>query len=162
MLKKKNTAAPDDATDENARLLTNDEEKTKAKKWFTRARDLGEKRQFDYAIEYYVSGLEFWPDAVEEALKPLHGCAVARRATGGKKPGLKDTMKRSVNDKDPHKAFVNALWLFGRDPDNYTYMEGIAKAGLTELLESAGKLLWSDEGSTAVRRRAEDLAAAGS
>ncbi len=139
MLKKKNTPAPADSSDENARLLTTDEEKTKAKKWFTRARELGEKRQFDYALEYYLSGLEFWPDAVEEACKPLHGCAVARRTTGGKKPGLKDTMKRSMNDKDPHKALVNALWLFGRDPDNYAYMEGIAKNAARLRAEDAAK-----------------------
>jgi len=127
MLRKKNTSAPEDIGDENARLITSDEEKAKANKWFTRARELGEKRQFEHAIEYYVSGLEFWPDAVEEACKPLHGCAVARRTTGGKKAGLKDTMKRSLSDKDPRKAFVNAVWLFGRDPDNYAYMESIAK-----------------------------------
>lgn len=127
MLKKKNTNTPEEPADTNARLATTDEEKSKAKKWFSRARELGEKRQFDYAIEYYVSGLEFWPDAVEEACKPLRGCAVARRTTGGKKPGLKDTMKRSLSDKDARKAFVNALWLYGRDPENYGFIEGIAK-----------------------------------
>ena len=127
MLKKKNTPAPDEDGDGNARLVTSDEEKTKANKWFSRARELGDKRQFDHAIEYYVSGLEFWPDAVEVACKPLHGCAVARRSTGGKKPGLKDTMKRSVNDKDARKAFINSLWLFGRDPANYAYLEALAK-----------------------------------
>jgi len=127
MLKKKNTSAPEEANDENARLETTDAEQNKAKQWFKRARELGDKRQFDYAVEYYVSGLEFWPDAVEEALKALRGCAVARRSTGGKKPGLKDTMTRSVNDKDARQAFVNALWLFGHDPENYGYQEAIAK-----------------------------------
>lgn len=127
MLKKKNTQVPEEPADENARLETADSEKAKAKKWFTRARELGDKRQFDYAVEYYVSGLEFWPDAVEEALKPLRGCAVARRSIGGKKAGLKDSMKRSVNDKDARKAFCNALWLFGHEPENYTYLEAIAK-----------------------------------
>ena len=122
--KKGDTAA---SVDPNQRYGTNPSEQAKALKWFERARELGEKRKFDYAIEYYVSGLEFWPDAVEEACKPLHGCAVARRQTGGKKPGLKDTMKRSMNDKDPKKAFLNALWLFGHDPDNYAYVEGVTR-----------------------------------
>ena len=116
-----------DGGDPNARLETSSEDREKAGKWFERARELGGKRQFDYAIEYYVNGLEFWPDAVEEALKPLHGCAVARRQTGGKKPGLKDTMKRSLNDKDPQKAFMNALWLFGHDPDNLSYLDGVGR-----------------------------------
>ncbi len=122
--KKDDKTPPEDL---NAKLETTSEDKAKAKKWFLRARELGEKRQFDYAIEYYVNGLEFWPDAVEDACKPLHGCAVARRQTGGKKPGFKDSMKRSLNDKDARKAFMNALWLFGHDPESTAYLEGIVK-----------------------------------
>ncbi len=118
---------PTETTDLNARLETSQEDRAKAQKWFLRARELGDKRNFDHAIEYYVSGLEFWPDAVEDACKPLHGCAVARRQTGGKKPGLKDTMKRSTSDKDPKKAFVNSLWLFGHDPDNLGYVEAVVR-----------------------------------
>jgi len=109
------------------RLITSPAERAKAQKWFDRARELGEKRQFDYAIEYYINGLEFWPDAVEEACKPLHGCGVARRQTGGKKAGIKDQMKRSQSDKDPKKALLNSLWLFGHEPDNYGYIESVAR-----------------------------------
>lgn len=127
MAKDKKIDVPEEAPDLNARLVITEADINKGKKWFERARDLGDKRQFDYAIEYYISGLEYWANAVEEACKPLHGCAVARRSTGGKKPGLRDTMTRSLTDKNPRKAFMNALWLFGRDPDNFTYLEGIAK-----------------------------------
>lgn len=119
-----------------ARLITSESDQLKAQKWFQRARELGDKRQFDYAIEYYVNGLEFWPDAVEDACKAVHGCGVARRQLGGKKPGLKDTMKRSMTDKDPRKAFLNSLWLFGHDPDNYGYVEGVFR--------NAGKLRAED------------------
>jgi len=124
----KNTNGNGNVDDDcNARFATSPEDKVKGRKWFERALELGEKRNFDHAIEYYVSRLEFWPDAVEEACKALHGCAVARRQTGGKKPGLKDSMKRSMNDKDPKKALLNALWLFGHDPDNLGFVEGIAR-----------------------------------
>lgn len=125
---KKTKGGSGESNDSVARLLTTPDDQAKGKKWFARARELGEKRQFDYAIEYYVSGLEFWPDAVEEACKPLHGCAVARRQTGGKKPGFKDTMRRSMTDKDAKRAFLNSAWLFGHDPDNINYIEGIIKA----------------------------------
>jgi len=124
---KKDKVVSDGAADANARFVASPEDQAKAKKWFDRARELGDKRQFEHAVEYYVNGLEFSPDSVEEACKPLHGCAVARRQYGGKKPGFKDTMKRSMNDKDAKSAFVNALWLFGRDPDNAAYIEGVAK-----------------------------------
>jgi len=124
---KKTNGVVDEAVEPNARLIVTDEDKAKAAKWFSRARELGDKRQFDYALEYYVNGLEFWPDAVEEACKPLHGCAVARRQTGGKKPGLKDTMRRSLTDKNAKQAFLNSLWLFGHDPDNLGYIEALAR-----------------------------------
>ncbi len=117
----------DTPTEDNvhARLSTSAADKAKADKWFQRGKELGGKRQFEYAIEYYVNGLEFWPDAVEEGCKPLHGCAVARRQTGGKKAGLKDTMTHSMTDKDARKALFNSFWLFGRDPENLSYIEGI-------------------------------------
>lgn len=129
---KKTTDTSEQPGGVSARLVISPDDKAKAAKWFARARELGEKRQFDHAIEYYVSGLEFWPDAVEEACKSLHGCAVARKATGGKKPGLKDTMKRSTNDKDAKKAYLNSLWLFAHDPDNAGYIEAVVR--------NAGKL----------------------
>jgi tetratricopeptide (TPR) repeat protein len=138
MVKNRNgeLAAPPNA---NARLAIDPEDKAKAKKWFDRARELGEKRQFDYAVEYYVNGLEFWPDAVEEALKALHGCAVARRQLGGKRPGLKDTMRRSTNDKDPKRGFLSSLWLFGHDPDHVGYIEGVARNASRLRAEDAAK-----------------------
>lgn len=110
-----------------ARCNATEEDKGKAKKWFARARELGDKRQFDYALEYYVNGLEFWPDAVEDACKPLHGCAVARKQLGGKKPGFMDHKKRPMTAKDAKKAFLNSLWLFGHDPDKLNYIEGVAR-----------------------------------
>ncbi len=58
-------------TENNERLVTTPEDRAKAEKWFRRARELGDKRQFDYAIEYYVNGLEFWPEAVK---RPVNRC----------------------------------------------------------------------------------------
>ena len=136
---RKNNSEPTDSGDANARLVTSEDDKVKAQKWFARGRELGDKRNFDYAIEYYVSGLEFWPDAVEDACKPLHGCAVARKQTGGKKPGLKNTMKRSTSDKDPRKAFVNSLWLFANDPDNISYIEAVTRTASKLRAEDTAK-----------------------
>lgn len=140
MAKKTNGDAADSNNSQES-LTTTAEEQAKANKWFTRARELGDKRQFDYAIEYYVNGLEFWPDAVEEACKPLHGCAVARHQTGGKKPGLKDSMKRSMTDKDVKRAFLNSAWLFGHQPDNINYIEGFVRNANKLRADSAA--LWA-------------------
>ncbi len=111
-----------------ARHTVSELDKAKAGKWFERAFEFGNRdKKYDSAIEYYVQGLGFWPDAVDSGLKPLHGCAVAWRQSGGKKPGLKDTMKRSLTAKDPKDALLNALWLFGHDHDNLSYIEGVLK-----------------------------------
>lgn len=123
------------------RLETSEDDKKKARKWFERARELGDKRQYEPAIEYYIGGLEYWPDAVDEACKALHGCAVARRANGGPKPGLKDTMKHSMGGKDHLQAMLNAFWLFGHDPDNAGYIEGVFKNACK--LRAVDTALWS-------------------
>ncbi len=136
---KKTNGENETPADPNARLSTSADDKAKAAKWFARARELGEKRQFDTAIEYYVSGLEFWPDAVEEACKALHGCAVARKQFGGKKPGLKDTMKRSTTDKNAKQAYINSLWLFANDPDNVGYIEAVMRNASRLRAEDAAK-----------------------
>lgn len=139
LMAKKTAPTPQEITESNLRLVTGPDDKDKALKWFARGRELGDKRQFEMAIEYYVNGLEFWPEAVEEALKPFHGCAVARKQTGGKKPGLTDSLKRSVNDKDPKQAYLNSLWLFGREPDNAAYAEAILKNAARLRAEDAAK-----------------------
>ncbi len=137
MAKTKQVGESGAPVDDNARLVVSPEDKAKAQKWFLRARELGDKRQFDYAIEYFVNGLEFWPDAVEEACKPLHGCGVARRQFGGKKPGLKDTMRRSLTDKNARQAFLNAMWLFGHEPDNAAYIEAAMRNASRLRVENA-------------------------
>jgi tetratricopeptide (TPR) repeat protein len=129
----------DNSPEDHSRFETSPENKKKAGQWFQRARELGDKRQYDYAVEYYVNGIEYWPDAVEEGLKPLHGCGVARHQSGGAKPGFKDTMKRSMTAKEPMQAFLNALWLFGHDPDNIGFIEGVLKNACRLRADDAGK-----------------------
>ncbi len=120
-------ARPDDGSNGSARHQASDLDRAKAGKWFERANDFATQKKYDSAIEYYVNGLGFWPDAVDEGLRPLHVSGVLFKQTGGKKPGLKDTMKRSMTAKDATEALSNSLWLFGHDPDNAGYVEGVLK-----------------------------------
>jgi len=113
--------------DPNARYVTPDASKAKARKWFERAKQLVDTRSYDYAIKCYVDGLALWPEAVEEGHQPLRGCSIARHHTGGKKPGFTDTMKHSMTHKDPLTAMLNAEWLFAHDPPNVNYIEGLFK-----------------------------------
>ncbi len=113
--------------DANARHRTDEANKAKARKWFARAKQLFDTRSYDYSIKCFIDGLEFWPEAVEEAHKPLRVCALARRQAGGKKPGMMDTVKHSMTGKDPVKSMLNAEWLWAHDPSNVSYIEGVLK-----------------------------------
>lgn len=117
----------DDTQDANARHTTDETQKAKARKWFARAKELADKRNYDYAIKCFVDGLALWPEAVEDAHVPLRGTATVRHQTGGKKPGMMDGVKYSMTHKDPLKAMLNAEWLLAHDPTNVGYMEGVFK-----------------------------------
>lgn len=118
---------PDDGGDENARHVSDEAAKAKARKWFARARQLADTRSYDYAIKCFIDGLALWPEAVEEAHVPLRGTATARFQTGGKKPGMMDSVKFSMTHKDPLKAMLNAEWLLAHEPTNVNYMEALFK-----------------------------------
>ncbi|MHC4063616.1 MAG: hypothetical protein ACYSUI_03820 [Planctomycetota bacterium] len=127
---RKKPAAEDAAGEEadpNARHMTPEADKAKARKWFARAKELVDTRSYDYAIKCYIDGLGLWPEAVEEAHQPLRGCAAARQHQGGKKPGFAGTVRYSTTHKDPIKAMLNAEWLLAHDPMNVSYMEALFK-----------------------------------
>jgi len=126
---KKNDSAeaPAEAPDPNARRVTTDEDKARARPWFAKAKKLVDDRNYDYAIKCYLDALAVWPEAVEEGHQLLRACSAARMATGGKKPGLTDGVKHSMTHKDPLTAMLNAEWLLAHDPTNVTYMEGLFK-----------------------------------
>lgn len=113
--------------DPNARHVTPEANKAKARKWFTRAKQLFDQRNYDYAIKCYVDGLEFWPEAIEDAHQPLRVAALARRQAGGKKPGIMDSVRYSMTGKDPIRAMLNAEWLWAHDQANISYVEGILR-----------------------------------
>ncbi|MCH8851860.1 MAG: tetratricopeptide repeat protein [Planctomycetes bacterium] len=98
-----------------------------ARKWFKQANKLIEDRNYEYAIECFLTGLKFWPEAVEEAHLPLRGAAYARRDIGGKKPSKIEEMKHPMTGKDPLQALLNAEWRWSRDPTQISYIGGIVK-----------------------------------
>ncbi|MCG3128750.1 MAG: hypothetical protein CHACPFDD_03641 [Phycisphaerae bacterium] len=102
-------------------------DQAKARRWFAQAKQVTESRNYDYGIECYVTGLGFWPDAVEEGHKPLRAVAMQRLMAGGKKPGMMDQFKKSTNGKDVKQNLLNACELLAKDPKNATYMEPLLK-----------------------------------
>ena len=60
-------------------------DKGKAQKWFKRAQELVEVKNYDYAIEAFINGLGFWPEAIDQGHKP---CRAASLFRGKKKKRL--------------------------------------------------------------------------
>lgn len=129
-----------DAAEASARCTISEADKAKARKWFARAKELADGKNWDYAIQCYIDGLGFWPEAVEEGHQMLRVSASERTIRGGKKPGFTETMKRSMVGKDAKKAMLNAEWLLAHDPRNVSYMEGILKNA--NKLHCEDTLLW--------------------
>jgi len=105
------------------RWVATEAEKARARKLFAHAQKAADTRNYDYAIELYVSGLAHWPDAVDEGLKMLRVVATARKLEGGRPPGFMTARKYPTGGKDVRKALNNALHLFGLNPSNIAYME---------------------------------------
>lgn len=95
----------------------------KARKLFEHAKKAETARNYDYAVELYVQGLSYWPDALEEGLQNLWLVATNRLRMGGKPPGFLLARKYPTGGKDYPKALNNALHLFGLNPNDLGYME---------------------------------------
>ncbi|GMU80790.1 MAG: hypothetical protein AMXMBFR47_06610 [Planctomycetota bacterium] len=102
-------------------------DKQKARAWFKKGNTLREQHNHDYAIESFITGLAFWPEAVEEGHMPLWSIAIQRQQAGGKKPGMLDGMKFSMTGKDAKQNMLNAELLHSKDPGNGGYLDGFLK-----------------------------------
>lgn len=105
------------------------EAKAIAKRFFEHAQTVAESRNYDYAIELYLQGLQKDPQAIETGLTPLREVAFRRKAAGGKKPGIIETMKRaSAGKKNAYAAVLNHVYLFAKDPLNVKNAENLVES----------------------------------
>ncbi|MCK4294859.1 MAG: tetratricopeptide repeat protein [Planctomycetes bacterium] len=107
-----------------------DQTVAKAKAFFDRARKAAETKNFDYAIQMYLDGLRFGPDALQHGHLPLCELALQRQGKGGKKPSMIEKMKH-MRGKTPLDQMLNAEYLFAKDPEHLPYAEAMLKAAVT-------------------------------
>ena len=113
----------------------------KAKPWFDRARTVADTRNYDYAIQCYISGLQHAPDSMNEH-EALHEVSLKRKVAGGKPAGWRD--KCPVKGKSHVEKMLEAEFQFAMDPTSAAHalkvMEEAAaatEAGEAELYEVA-------------------------
>jgi hypothetical protein len=139
-----------------------DATKAKARQWFEKGRNCGERREYDYSIECFITGLSFWPEAVEDGHKPLRAVAFARTQAGGKKPGTMEKLKKPHTGKDAKQCMLNAEFLMSKDPANGGFVDDVLKnanrAGLNEAAQWAAPIVFEslrkDKKPSAARFRA--------
>jgi tetratricopeptide (TPR) repeat protein len=112
-------------------LMPDDNSKAaaKAKAFFDKARKVAETDNFDYAIDMYIQGLRYAPDALMEGHLPLCELGLQRREKGGKKSSMMDKVKR-LRGKTPLEQMLNAEYLFVKNPDHLPYAEAMLKAAV--------------------------------
>jgi len=110
-------------------LEENGQVSAKAKAFFEKAKKVAETNNFDYAIDLYIEGLHFEPEALEEAHLPLCEVAMRRKGAGGKNPSMVEKVKR-MRGKTPLEQMLNAEYLFTKDPDHLPYAEAMLKAAV--------------------------------
>jgi tetratricopeptide (TPR) repeat protein len=112
----------------------------KAQSFFQKAQEVAVTGNYDYAIDLYLDGLRFAPDAVEEGHLPLCELGLKRQEKGGKKPTMMERMKR-MRGKTALEQMLNAEYLYARDPDHLPYAEAMLKAAVTGGYERTAKWL---------------------
>jgi hypothetical protein len=93
------------------RWSTSPENQAKARKFFEHAKKSAETRNYDYAVQLYCDGLAFWPDAVEEGLKPLRW----RPPDGWRAARVRASWPRRNDRQGCLQALSNAMHLYGLD-----------------------------------------------
>ena len=101
----------------------------RAKAFFEKAEKVARTGNFDYAIDMYLEGLRYWPDALKEGHLPLTELAMQRKARGGRKPSMVERVKR-LHGKTPLEQMLNAEYLFIKDPDHLPYAEAMLRAAV--------------------------------
>jgi len=106
-----------------------DQSPAKARAFFDKAEKVAETDNFDYAIDMYLQGLRYAPDALEEGHLRLFELALHRQGKKGKKPSMMDRVKR-LGGKTPLEQMLNAEYLFTKNPDHMPYAEAMLKAAV--------------------------------
>ena len=105
-----------------------EELKTKARVFFAKAAEVAYTLNYDFAIEMYLTGISYWPDALEEGHQLLWEVAMHRQESGGKKSGFGDGSKYKKGGKNIRDVMLKAEYLLCKDPSNAGHLSDLVKA----------------------------------
>ncbi|UCD52476.1 MAG: tetratricopeptide repeat protein [Phycisphaerales bacterium] len=103
---------------------------TQAQACFERARQASEAGDLDRAIDAYLDGLRYSPDAVESGHIELRVLALRRLERGGAKPTAEEANEYLAKGGTPLERMLNAEYLLARDPEHLAYGEALLQAAV--------------------------------
>jgi len=86
-----------------------DRDPRKARRFFDHAETVSEAKNYDYAVEMFISGLRHDPDNMNRHEELLE-VAKRRKVSGGKKAGLKDKLKSIGSDAVAKMLDAEKIW----------------------------------------------------
>jgi tetratricopeptide (TPR) repeat protein len=104
--------------------IVSEEDRKKAQRFFENAKTRAETNQLEYAIEMYLEGLKFDPEAIE-AHQAIRELAVLRKLRGGKPLGM---FQKPKSSKDDLQNMLNAEKVLAYDPGSVENMEQLMVA----------------------------------
>jgi len=101
----------------------------KAMDFFERAGEAAERDDFESAIDMYIDGLRYVPDAVQEGHIKLREMALHREVKGGSKPSAAEAAER-LGGETALEQMLGAEYLLAKNPGYLPYAEAILKAAV--------------------------------
>lgn len=114
----------------------------KARAWFKQAQTAADTRNYQYAIDCYLSGFKFDPTDLENH-KKLFEIASLYRSAGGK-PASGREVRKMLGDKKPFDRLAAAELAWVTDAfnvnNNLKFLSEAAALGLTDIVHWAGEI----------------------
>ena len=114
--KKADKKAAKDKKDKASKSKVNRDQR-KARRFFEHGQAMADSRQYDYALECYINGLNHAPDNMQ-AHESLREAALRRKVNGGKPAGFAEKLKLQTRARDRIEKMLNAEMLWAKNPLN--------------------------------------------
>jgi Tfp pilus assembly protein PilF len=101
----------------------------KARDFFERAGEGAGRGDFDYAVDMYLEGLRWVPDAVQEGHIKLRELSLRRERKGWPRPSAAEATER-LGGETALEQMLGAEYLLAKNPGHLPYAEAILKAAI--------------------------------
>ncbi|OHB64403.1 MAG: hypothetical protein A2Y76_07135 [Planctomycetes bacterium RBG_13_60_9] len=103
---------------------------SQARACFEQARQAAQAGDYDQAIDAYLQGIRYAPNAVSEGHIQLRVVALRRQEQGGAKPTAAEVDQHLSAGGTPVDRMIGVEYLLARDPESLAYGEAVLRAAV--------------------------------